>query len=85
MDPELTFSPEDTGKEVVTAAGDVVGTVTETDETTATVAPHEAISPELLEQLGWDATERETYVLTADDVSGITEDTIQVGGTSWSQ
>lgn len=85
MNPEITFSEQDTGKEVVTAAGDVVGTVTAVSDDSATVEPHENLSAELTESLGWDAGNAKTHVLTTDQVSGVTDDAVQVSGTSWSQ
>lgn len=85
MESQRTFSREDTGKEVVTAAGDVVGTVVDANDESAAIDPHDDLSTELMEELGWDTTETETYVITTDQVSGITEETVQLGGTSVSQ
>jgi hypothetical protein len=85
MTPEITFSEGDTGKEVVTAAGDIVGTVTEAHGDSAMVDPSDDADAELLDDLGWDAADTGPHLLDADQVSGITDDAVQVGGTTLSQ
>lgn len=85
MTPEITFSKDDTGKEVVTAAGDVVGTVTEAHGDSVMVDPSDDVDAGLLEDLGWDAADTAPHLLDADQVSGVTDDAVQVGGTTLSQ
>lgn len=72
------FNADDEGKAVLTADGDMVGTVESTDGDSAHVRPDENLSRATRQKLGWTAENEETYRLESSNVERITGDEIHL-------
>lgn len=70
------FEGEDRGKRVVTADGDIVGTITDVDGERAFVAPDASLPSDIRQRLGVD--EGETYELETSQVDAATNDTVRL-------
>lgn len=57
------FTADDEGKEVVTADGDTVGTIHETDGSMAHIQPDDDLSRSIRRRLGWTEEGEEVYEL----------------------
>jgi hypothetical protein len=72
------FNSEDEGKRVVTADGDMIGTVKQTSGSSAHVEPDENLSSSTRRRLGWTEEGEETYRLKKSNVDRITDDEIHL-------
>jgi hypothetical protein len=71
------FESSDEGKQVMTADGDVVGTIDRVSGNRAHVKPDEGLSRGLRRKLGWSG-EAETYELRKNRVATIDDDGIHL-------
>jgi hypothetical protein len=71
------FRSADTGKKVMTADGDTVGTIEKVSGNRAHVKPDEGLSRSLRRKLGWSG-EEETYELRKTNVASIDDDGIHL-------
>lgn len=71
-----TFTDDDIGKSTETAAGDVLGVVSDIDPETAYVEPVESVPDSTRAVLEWDREPNEAVPLTDDAVEGITDNAI---------
>lgn len=72
------FSSEDEGKQVVTADGDMVGTVDSIAGSSAHIKPSSDLSRSVRRRLGWTEEGEETYELEHSKVDRITSDEIRL-------
>lgn len=72
------FKSEDKGKKVVTADGDIVGTVERASGSSAHVEPDEDLSRSIRRRLGWTEEGEETYRLQKSKVDSIEGDEIRL-------
>ncbi len=72
------FQSEDEGKSVVTADGDMVGTVDSVSGSTAHIKPDENLSQSIRRRLGWSEEGEDSYELRHSKVDSITSDEIQL-------
>lgn len=72
------FKSEDEGKNVVTADGDMVGTIERVSGASAHVKPHEDLSRSIRRRLGWSEEGEETYQLETSKVDRITSDEVRL-------
>lgn len=72
------FKSDDEGKRVMTADGDVVGTVEEASENTARVRPAENLSRSIRRRLGWSEEDEESFELDHSKVEQISGDEIRL-------
>lgn len=72
------FTSKDEGKRVVTADGDMVGTIDSTMDTTAHIRTDEDLSQNTRRRLGWTEEDEETYELQKSNVERITDDEIRL-------
>lgn len=72
------FKSEDKGKEVVTADGDMVGTIQRASGSSAHVEPDEDLSSSIRRRLGWTEEGEETYRLEKSKVDRITGDQVRL-------
>lgn len=72
------FKSEDKDKKVVTADGDMVGTVERASGSSAHIEPDEDLSRSIRRRLGWTEEGEETYRLEKSKVDRITSDEIRL-------
>lgn len=72
------FKSEDKGKRVVTADGDMVGTVDRASGSSAHIKPDEDLSRSIRRRLGWTEEGEETYQLQKSKIDSITDDEIRL-------
>lgn len=72
------FKSDDEGKEVVTADGEMVGTIDRASGSSAHVKPDEELSRSIRRRLGWTEEGSETYRLDKSEVDSITDDEVQL-------
>lgn len=72
------FKAKDEGKSVMTADGDIVGTVDSVSGSTAHVRPEESLTQSIRRRLGWSEENEDTYKLRHSDVDEITSDGIRL-------
>lgn len=72
------FRSEDEGKSVMTADGDMVGTVDSIAGSAAHVKPHDDLSRSTRRRLGWSGEGEDTYELQHSKVDKITDDGIHL-------
>lgn len=72
------FKSEDKGKKVVTADGDMVGTVEEASGTAARVKAEEDLSRSIRRRLGWSEEDEESFELEHSNVERISGDEIRL-------
>ena len=72
------FTNEDEGKRVLTADGDMVGTIDSVKGTTAHVTPDAGLSKSIRRRLGWSEADQETYELRKSKVDKIEGDEIHL-------
>jgi hypothetical protein len=72
------FEADDKGKRVVTADGDMVGTVERVSGSSAHIEPENDLSQSVRRRLGWSEEGEETYRLRKSKVDSITDDEIQL-------
>ena len=72
------FSSKDKGKRVVTADGDMVGTVQRASGSTAHVAIDDDLAQNTRRRLGWTEEGEETYQLRKSNVDRIEDDEIRL-------
>ena len=72
------ISEDDTGKEVVNAAGEEIGIVLEVEDGTAYVDPVEGLDGQLKSKLGWGESDVTTYPLRNDAIDAVTDDEIRL-------
>lgn len=72
------FKSEDKGKKVMTADGDLVGTVEEASETSARVNVDEDLSRSIRRRLGWSEEGEESFELDHSKVERISGDEIRL-------
>lgn len=72
------FKSEDANKRVMTADGDMVGTVDRISGSTAHVKPDESLSQSIRRRLGWSEQGMDTYTLRKSKVEEITDDEIRL-------
>lgn len=72
------FRSSDEGKEVVTADGDVVGTIESVSGSTAHVRPDEDLSRSIRRRLGWTEEGEESYRLRSSQVESFSGDQVQL-------
>lgn len=70
------FRSEDKGKPVVTADGDMIGTIQRASGSSARLEPDENLSRSIRRRLGW--TEEETYRLEISKVERTTSDEVRL-------
>ena len=75
------FTPDDEGKRVVTADGDVVGTVDTAAGSSAHVRADENISQSMRRRLGWTEEHQDTFELDQSTIDRITDDEIRLKDT----
>lgn len=63
-----TFKSDDEGKQVLTADGDMVGTVDRASGRTATISPEESLTQSIRRRLGWSEEGKESYELDSSNV-----------------
>ena len=78
-----SVSEDDEGKPVVTSDGSRVGLIADVRGETAYVNPDPRMLESVRSRLGWeqaegDDAERDTYPLTASDVSAVTDDEVRL-------
>jgi hypothetical protein len=72
------FESDDKGKRVVTADGDVVGTVDRTSGGSAHIKPDADMPRSIRRKLGWQDEEKDTYRLQKSNVDRINDDEIRL-------
>ena len=72
------FKSEDKGKQVMTADGDLIGTVERTSGSAAHIRPDEDLSKSVRRRLGWTEEGKDTYRLQKSKVDRITDDGIHL-------
>jgi len=72
------FNSDDEGKRVVTADGDMIGTIEEASGASAHVAPDEDLSRGTRRRLGWTEEGEETYQLQKSKVNRITDTEVRL-------
>lgn len=72
------FTSDDKGKEVMTADGDMVGTIDRASGSSAHVRPDEELSRSIRRRLGWTEEGSETYRLEKSKVDRITDDEVRL-------
>lgn len=72
------FRSSDEGKEVVTADGDVIGTIDSVSGSTAHVSPDDDLSQSIRRRLGWTEEGEETYRLRSSQVEAFSDDQVQL-------
>lgn len=72
------FESDDAGKRVVTADGDIVGTVDRASGSTAHVRADADLSRSIRRRLGWTEEGEETYRLQKSKVDRITDDEVRL-------
>ncbi|MBX0296253.1 hypothetical protein [Haloarcula nitratireducens] len=72
------FRSEDEGKHVMTADGDMVGTIERASGGTAHVKPDSGLSGSIRRKLGWTDESEETYSLEKANVDKINDDGIHL-------
>lgn len=72
------FTTEDEGKTVVTADGEMVGTIENTAGSTAHVKADGGLARSIRRRLGWTEESEETYELESSNVEEITDDEIKL-------
>jgi hypothetical protein len=72
------FKSDDKGKRVVTADGDMVGTVERASGSSAHIKPERDLSRSVRRRLGWSEEEAETYRLQKSKIDSITDDEIRL-------
>lgn len=72
------FKSEDEGKSVMTADGDMVGTVDRVSGSTAHIKPDNDLSQSIRRRLGWSEEGEDTYELRKSNVDSITNDEIRL-------
>lgn len=72
------FEPEDEGKSVMTADGDMVGTIESISGSTAHVRPHDDLSRSTRRRLGWSEEGENSYELEHSNVDSITDDGVRL-------
>lgn len=72
------FKSDDKGKEVMTADGDMVGTIDRASGSTAHVKPDRDLSQSIRRRLGWTEEDQESYRLDKSKVDSITDDEVRL-------
>lgn len=72
------FKSEDEGMKVMTADGDVIGTVERVSGSMAHVKPDEDLSRSIRRRLGWSEEGEETYELRKSNVDSIDDDGVHL-------
>ena len=72
------FESDDEGKRVVTADGDMIGTVERASGSSAHIKPENNLSRSVRRRLGWSEEGEDTYQLRKSKVNSITDDEIQL-------
>lgn len=72
------FESSDEGKEVVTADGDIVGTIVDVSGSSAHVMPDEDLSQSIRRRLGWTEEDEESYRLENSNVDEFSGDQIRL-------
>jgi hypothetical protein len=73
------FTSEDEGKDVMTADGHMVGTISRASGSTAEVTPEEDLSQSIRRRLGWtEEGEESTFELEASNVDRIPDDEVRL-------
>lgn len=70
------FKSDDKGKQVVTADGDMVGTIEQTSGATAHVKPDSGLSQSIRRRLGWSEEGEDMYELNKSKVDKFSDDEI---------
>lgn len=73
-----TIDESDTGKTVVNASGETVGTVIDVDGTTAHVEPDPGLTDKLAAKLGWGDADEDTFRVDSTSVETVTDDEIRL-------
>lgn len=74
------FSDRDEGKDVVNAAGEILGRVVNVEDSALYVAPVPTVTDTVLPEDGWDDADGNRHPLPAASVEGITPDAIRLRG-----
>lgn len=74
----LVPSQEDEGKTVVDSTGEEVGMVVEVENETLFVDPHPSLTDKIKAALDWGEPDEDTYPVTADQISDITDETVEL-------
>lgn len=72
----------DEGKTVVDASGEEIGVVTDVEAGVAYVDPEPSLTDKVMAALGWGDADEEDYSIAPSDVSRITDDEVEVAGSS---
>lgn len=72
------FTNDDEGKHVMTADGDMVGTIESVTGSTAHVKPDKSLSKSIRRRLGWSEEGEDTYELRKSKVDKISGDEVHL-------
>lgn len=74
----IQLTEADEGKRVVTESGDEVGVISEVRSGTAYVDPDPNAFESIKSKLGWGDRDEDTYPLSGDDVTEVTEEKVRL-------
>ncbi|WP_026190338.1 hypothetical protein [Halomicrobium katesii] len=72
------FMAEDRGKNVLTADGDMVGTIEDIKGSNAHVKPESSLNQSIRSKLGWTSDSEDVYELNHSEVSQISDDEVHI-------
>jgi hypothetical protein len=72
------FEANHKGRKVMTASGDMVGTITEVAGTKAHIKPDADLSSSIRTKLGWGDEDMDTYELSIDHVDEVSDEGVHL-------